>query len=46
VTKEGEKEVIKLARPREKKTWDLGNVTCIKGEDGDILLEETRIRER
>jgi len=45
-TKEGDKDVFKLARDREKKTRDLGNVRCIKGEDGKVLVEEARIRER
>jgi len=45
-TKEGEKDAFKLARAREKKTRDLGNVRCIKGEDGKVLVEETKIRER
>jgi len=42
--KEGEKDV--LARVREKRTRGLGNVRCIKGEDGQVLGEETKIRER
>ena len=45
-TKEGEKDAFKLARAREKKTMALGNIRCIKGEDGKILVEETKIRER
>jgi len=47
-TKEGKEEVFKLARAREreKKTRDLGNVRCVKGEDGKVLVEETKIRER
>ena len=45
-TKECEKEVFKLARVREKKTRDPGNVRCITSEDGKVLVEETKIRER
>lgn len=45
-TKEGKKEVFKLARVREKKIRDLRNVRCIRGEDDKILVEETKIRER
>ena len=52
-TKEGEKDVFKLARPKEKiarpkekKTRDLRNVRCVKGEDGKVLVDETKIRRR
>ena len=45
-TKEAEKDVFKLARVREKKTRDIGNIRCIKGDDGKILVDETEIRER
>ena len=45
-TKEGEKDVFKLARAREKKSRDLGCVRCIKGEDGKVLVEEVEIKER
>jgi len=45
-TRESEKDVLKLARAREKKTRDLGGIRCIKGEDGRILVQETKIRER
>ena len=45
-TKEGEKDVFKLARAREKKIRDIGNIRYIKGEDGKVLVEETKIRER
>jgi len=40
-TKEGEKDVFKLARAKEKKSRDLGCVRCIKGEDGKVLVKET-----
>jgi len=45
-TKEGEKDIFKLARVREKKTRDLGSVRCVKSEDGNVLIEDTKIRER
>jgi len=38
--------VFKLARASEKKSRDLGCVRCIKGEDGNVLVEEAEIRER
>ena len=45
-TKEGEKEVFKLARARERSTRDLGVVRCIKDEYGKVLYEDTKIKER
>ena len=45
-TKEGEKDVFKLVRARERKTRDLECVRCIKGEDGEVLVEEAEIRDR
>jgi len=44
-TKEGEKEVLKLARARERKTRDLGVVRCINNEDGKVLTEDAEIKE-
>jgi len=38
--------VFKLARARENKIRDLGNVRCIKGEDGKVSVKATKIRER
>ena len=38
--------MFKLARVRKKKPRDLGIVKCIKGEDGKVVVEDTRIRER
>jgi len=45
-TREDGKDVLKLTRFREKKTRGLGNIRCIKYEDGKALVEETKIRER
>ncbi|KAM1607617.1 hypothetical protein ACFX1Z_028180 [Malus domestica] len=36
-TKEGELDIYKLSRAREKKTRDLNQVRCIKDEDGKVL---------
>jgi len=44
--KEGEKEVLKLVRARERKTRDLGVVRCIKDEEGKVLTEDVEIKER
>ena len=44
--KEGEKEVFKLARARERRTRDLSSVRCIKDEDGKVLIKDTKIQER
>ena len=45
-TKKGEKDAFKLSTVRERRTKDLGNVRCIKDEDGKVLLEEAVIKER
>jgi len=45
-TKEGEKDVFKLARARERRTRDLGVVRCIKDENGHVLFEDAEIKER
>ena len=45
-TKEGEKDVFKLARARERKTRDLECIRRIKGDDGKVLVQEAEIRER
>ena len=45
-SREGEKEVFKLARARERQTRDLSSVRCIKDEDGRVLTEDTKLRER
>jgi len=42
--KEGEKNVFKLARASEKKIRDLGNIRCIKSDDGKVLVQETKIK--
>jgi len=45
-TKEGKKEVFKLARARERKAKDFGVVRCIKDENGKVLSEDAKIKER
>jgi len=45
-TKEGEKDVFKLASAREKKTRDFRNVKCIKGDASKVLVEDEKIRKR
>ena len=45
-TKEGEKEVFRLARANERKSRDLGVVRCIKDEEGKVLTEDVEIKER
>ena len=44
--KEGENEVVKLARARERRTRDLGVVRCIKDKLGKELTENDEIRKR
>ncbi|KAM2693357.1 hypothetical protein EV2_007535 [Malus domestica] len=45
-TKEGELDIYKLARVREKKTRDLNQVRCIKDEDGKVLATENAVKDR
>jgi len=45
-TKEGEKDVFKLARARERRTRDLDVMRCVKDEDGKVLFEDAEIKER
>ena len=45
-SKEGENEVFKLARARERRTRDLGSVRCIKDEDGRVLVKDAKVQER
>ena len=44
-TKEGEKEVFKLERAKERRTTNLGDVKCIKDEDGKVPVKEAEIKE-
>jgi len=45
-SKEGENEVFKLARVRERRTRDLSSVRCIKDENGKVLVEDNKVQER
>ncbi|KAL6497691.1 hypothetical protein OROHE_027016 [Orobanche hederae] len=45
-TKEGEKDIYRLARMREKKTRDIGKVKCVKDTDQKVLVQDKEIKER
>ena len=45
-TKEAEKDVYRIARIREKKTRDLGTVSCVKDKDHKVLVRDEEIKER
>ncbi|PWZ13588.1 hypothetical protein Zm00014a_027977 [Zea mays] len=45
-TKEGEKDVYKIARIRERKTGDLNQVKCIKDEMDQLLVKGQDIKQR
>ncbi|KAM2275044.1 hypothetical protein ACFX1S_044777 [Malus domestica] len=45
-TKEGELDIYKLVRAREKKTRDLNQVRCIKDEDGKVIATENAVKDR
>jgi len=45
-SKEGENEVFKLARAKERRARDLGSVRCSKDEDGRVLVEDAKVQGR
>ena len=45
-TKEGEKDIYKLAKLREKKTKDFNHIKWVKGKDERVLIKEEEIKER
>ncbi|XP_077249225.1 uncharacterized protein LOC143888681 [Tasmannia lanceolata] len=45
-TKEGEKNVYKLTKMRERKSRNLNNIKCIKDEDQRLLVKENEVKER
>jgi len=45
-SKEGQKEVCKLARAWERRTRNISSVWYIKDEGGRVLFEDTKLRER
>ena len=45
-TKEGEKDIYRIARVREKKTRDFNQFKCIKDEMEHFLVKEDEIRHR
>ena len=45
-TKDGERDIYKLAKARERKTRDLNQVKCIKDENQNVLVNEGAIKER
>ena len=45
-SKEGEKDIFKLAKARERKTKDLTHVRCIKDEEGRVLIASEDIKTR
>ena len=45
-TKEGEKDIYRLAKMRDMKSRDLGMVRCIKDETQRVLVKDEEIKER
>ena len=43
-TKEGEKDIYRMARARDRKTRDFNQVKCIKDEREQLLVKEDEIR--
>ncbi|XP_070013437.1 uncharacterized protein [Nicotiana sylvestris] len=44
--REGETQLFRLAKLRERKARDLDRVRCIKDDDGRVLMEDSRIKRR
>src|SRR5215467_3819908 len=45
-TREGEKRIFKIAKQRERKRRDVEKVKWVKDENGRVIMEEGKIRER
>ncbi|SPT17945.1 unnamed protein product [Triticum aestivum] len=45
-TKEGERDIYKMAKIRERKTGDIGQVKCIKDGAGQLLVKDEEIKHR
>ena len=45
-TREGEKDIFKLAKIRERKSKNLDHVKCIKSNDKNVIVEDNDIKER
>jgi hypothetical protein len=45
-TKEGERDIYKMAKIRERKTRDVNQVRCIKDEADQLLVKDEEIRHR
>ena len=45
-SKDGEKDIYRITRMREKKTRDLGIIRCIKDHNHKVLVKDTDIKER
>lgn len=45
-TKEGEKDIYRIARMRDRKTRDIRKVKCVKGVDQRVLVEDEEIKDR
>ena len=45
-TREGEKDIFKLAKIRKRKSRDLDHVKCIKSNGQKVLLKDNDIKER
>jgi hypothetical protein len=45
-TKEGERDIYKMAKIRERKTRDIGQVKCIKDGAGQLLVKDEEIKHR
>ena len=45
-TKEGEKEIYKLAASRSRKQKDVADVKCVRDENGEVLAKDNEVQDR
>jgi hypothetical protein len=44
-TKEGEKDMFRMARTQERKTMDINQIKCIKDETNQLLVKDNEIKD-
>ena len=44
-TREGEKDIYKIAKPRAQTQRDVGDVRCVRDENGEVLVRHNEIHD-